>query len=173
MKLLGDLAVGGRRRDAAAADGPAERGEHPELRLAQLSPGRQLTARNGLIVRLVGRVAVDEQGAADSHHIPSAQSAATGDSNAVDIGAVAGQPVVDQQPLAAGVLELCVQPRDLSVETEREVRLRGAPDAKSPALRDDGQMLPSVGIAMNQEGATLALQLELALELAWALPGCR
>jgi len=31
----------------------------------------------------------------------------------------------------------------------------------------------AVGIAMNQEGATLALQLELALELAWALPGCR
>jgi hypothetical protein len=34
-------------------------------------------------------------------------------------------------------------------------------------------MLLSVGIAMNQEGTTLALQLELALELAWALPGCR
>ena len=81
---------------------------------------------------------------------PTYQPAATADPLAVHERAVARQPVVDQRELAARALQLRVQPGDLAVPADAQVRRRVAADAEHPDVgRHQPKLLLATAVAMR------------------------
>ena len=80
-------------------------------------------------------IAEEQLRRAEAQPVALAQPLAPDDALAVDVGAVARQPVVDERPLVADLLEQRVRARHLDVPAERDVGLRLAPDASAASGR--------------------------------------
>ena len=97
-----------------------------------------------------GRARRRLRGAEDDDRRPEAKLVAVGepppaaDALAVEEGAVAGEAVVGDRPLAADALDLGVQARDLLVDVEADVDLRPAPDRDPLTARIEGEDALSV-----------------------------
>ena len=82
----------------------------------------------------------------------------------VDVGPVAGEAVVDHDPVAADGLELGVQARDLGVPRERDVALGAPADRRRAGEEEDDLRSPTV--AVQEERSAAALGVETGLDLS-------
>ncbi|CAA9496551.1 MAG: hypothetical protein AVDCRST_MAG85-1503 [uncultured Solirubrobacteraceae bacterium] len=164
-ELLGDRLIGRRRRELRLLVRTAERLEHPALRRREL---RHSAAAGGdrrtgvLVLRHPDR----DQRLARLDHVAVAKPLASRDARPVEPGPVARQPVVDEGPLGAELLELRVQPRHLGVPAERDVVRRPAPDRHPRLARmEREERLPAGRGAIHEERLTELLRLKPRLEL--------
>ena len=102
----------------------------------------------------------------DAQQVAVAQAPAPGDALAVDEGAVAREPVVDHEPLAAQRPQLRVELGDLGIPTDPHVGSLAAADRHRVRARQRFEHELVLLIAVGEERMALALGGELALELA-------
>ena len=131
---------------------------------------RQLVDRR--LLDLLG-IAEQEAGVADANQVAVVEAAAAGQALAVDVGAVAGEAVVGDDPGTADPVELGVQARDRLVAGDPDVGVLLAPDRDPLAGASIVSYLRAVAVAMDDERLAFALELDLALELADGLVGGR
>ena len=112
-------------REAAVAIGPAEGDQNPALGVGQLDGG-QVAGRDRLLHERRLRGVVGEHRAPDANAVPVAQALAAADALAVDVGPVRREPVVDDRPFSAEVVQLGVQAGDLAVPRDRQIHLGAA-----------------------------------------------
>ena len=95
--------------------------------------------------------------------VPVPQPPPAVDALPVDVGAVARQAVVNKEELAAELLQLGVEPRDLVVPVDAQRRLRVAADRELAGER--GGLEPARPVAVQQEGLVATLGMDHRLKL--------
>src|SRR3954469_1903261 len=114
-------------------------------------------ANPGLSPGLERRLETDA-GLSEAHLVAVAQHAPALDPLAVEVGPVAGEPVVDQDPLVAHPLQAGVDAGDVLIPGEDDIGSQAAADCDlAPAVRQGDDALALAGVAEDEVGIPLTL----------------